>query len=94
MLWAFFAGHYHQDVWEDFETDEEVWTDFLSSMSKKYKFAFYTEVINAKQENQADLLVFINHALNGGGMDFESSNQLMKFLKELGEFTKDRELDI
>lgn len=90
MLWTFFAGHYHQDVWEDFDADKEVWADFLGLISDKYKLIFYTELINAQRENEVDLLNFINLALNGGGMDFENSNELMKFLQELTLFTEKR----
>jgi hypothetical protein len=90
LLRNLFEGHYHQDVWEDFETDEEVWGDYFNNMSDKYKKLFYVELVDFVKESHGVIFSFVSEAARGGGTGFDSELEVVEFINELIGYTRKR----
>ncbi len=86
LIYQFFGGHYHQDVWEDFETDQDIWNDFKSRITDEKRKLIIIEIENILQENDQSIMTLIEDMTYFGGIDFDSSNEAKEFLNNFKNF--------
>lgn len=85
-IYNFFGGCYHQDVWEDFSTDEEVWEDYKRRISLDRRQEIAKEIDHLLEIDENNAMKFLNEATYYGGIDFETYNDAVDFLRNFKTF--------
>lgn len=74
------SAYYNQDVWEDHETHEEVWHEYISD-NPHLKDSLKTNLEAALKLDANELHIFIQS--NSSGLSFDTSQDSRNFLSDL-----------
>lgn len=91
VLSNFIKSCYYQTIWEDFNSDEEVWRDYFSKINKE-ELEMYKELV-LSIVNEAKSSDLLNELLNNLentmiGISFDSTNEIYEWAKRLNTFLK------
>ncbi len=84
----FVKGYYYQTVWDDFESDEQIWASYNKSISDEKRKEIIIEIENLIK-NQEYILMdnFIDNINNSyGGLSFESESECHDFFKRFKDY--------
>ena len=77
-------GYYHQDVWEEYESDEDVWREFLGHGGSDGISQAVDVVLSWDIDRAVDFIVQSRDEMGGFGPD--DAESIMQWLNELRSF--------
>lgn len=86
LIYQFLGGYYHQDVWEDYETDDQIWTQFKNDCTIEERHQIINEISDALKIPEYELMNVMSECTRGGGISFEVPEKAKLFLNDLKEF--------
>lgn len=78
----FLGGYYHQDVWEDNETDKEVWKDYLNTHSEQDIKKLLEDIKSLESLADSEIKSYLEEN-STGGLYFEHKEDSRRWLVEL-----------
>lgn len=82
-----FNCYYYQSVWDFFNTDNEIWEDFMKNETKEIQEKLLFEVRHLSQKTSSEINTILNiYAQKAGGISFDTESELLDFLKSLYSF--------
>ena len=81
ILGDLLGNYYHQDVWADHSTDEEVWEEFLSHRSSGTAGLLLTDAENLLGRGSVEIRNFVRK--HADALGFRRSGQYVTWVKRL-----------
>ncbi len=82
----FIKGYYYQTVWDDFESDEQIWATYSKSILNERRKEIIIEIENLIENQEYILIDHINNSYSYGGLSFDSESDFYNFIKKLRDY--------
>ena len=84
----FIKGYYYQTVWDDFESDEQIWATYIKSISNEKRKEIIIEIENLIENYEYILIDSWIDDINNSydGLSFECKSDFYDFIKKFRDY--------